>query len=158
MGPQAYPLAQSTQDAGKEAQHHASKWDLLMWMGVSTLHASNIKGKTFQFAHVWRPASCVDWAFGVASGYLSGSRRVTGVLYERGKQGRWVADARGMFCFLQNNLGFETKLLWDQNRDLVSWIFLTHASEQLQVLVGWGEVKAAGTENTHRVGRSNHIS
>ena len=31
--------------------HNASKWDLLMWMGVSTLHASNIKGKTFQFAH-----------------------------------------------------------------------------------------------------------
>ena len=27
-----------------------SKWDLLMWMGVSTLHASNIKGFVFEFA------------------------------------------------------------------------------------------------------------
>ncbi len=26
-----------------------SKWDLLMWMGVSTLHASNIKGFAFKF-------------------------------------------------------------------------------------------------------------
>ena len=38
------------------------KWNLLMWMGVSTLHASNIKGKTFQFACASRRASCVDWA------------------------------------------------------------------------------------------------
>ena len=30
--------------------------------GVSTLHASNIKGKTFQFARALCPASCVDWA------------------------------------------------------------------------------------------------
>ena len=44
-------LAQSTQDAGHDAQREASKWDLLLWMGVSTLHASNIKGKTFQLAH-----------------------------------------------------------------------------------------------------------
>ncbi len=29
---------------------NASKWDLLMWMGVSTLHASNIKGFAFEFA------------------------------------------------------------------------------------------------------------
>ena len=33
-----------------------------MWMGVSTLHTSNIKGKTFEFAHMSCPASCVDWA------------------------------------------------------------------------------------------------
>ncbi len=57
--PSAGPWAQSTQDAGCDAQHNASKWGLLMWMGVSTLHASNIKGKTFAS----RPASCVDWAF-----------------------------------------------------------------------------------------------
>ncbi len=31
-------------------------------MGVSTLHASNIKGKTFEFAWASRRASCVDWA------------------------------------------------------------------------------------------------
>ncbi len=31
-------------------------------MGVSTLQASNIKGKTFQFARASRPASSVDWA------------------------------------------------------------------------------------------------
>ena len=37
------------------------KWNLLMWMGVSTLHASNIKGKMFEFTHTSRPASCVDW-------------------------------------------------------------------------------------------------
>ncbi len=54
--------AQSTQDAGRGAQCDASKWDLLMWLGVSTLHASNIKGKMFQFARASRPASCVDWA------------------------------------------------------------------------------------------------
>ena len=30
--------------------------------GVSTLHTSNIKGKTFKFAGALRPASCVDWA------------------------------------------------------------------------------------------------
>ena len=54
--------AQSTQDAGRDAQRDASKWDLLIWMGVSTLHASNIKGKMFEFAHASRPASCVDWA------------------------------------------------------------------------------------------------
>ena len=33
--------AQSTQDVGRDAQRNTSKWDLLMWMGVSTLHASN---------------------------------------------------------------------------------------------------------------------
>ncbi len=33
-----------------------------MWMGVSTLHTSNIKGQTFEFARASRPASCVDWA------------------------------------------------------------------------------------------------
>ncbi len=35
---------------------NASKWDLLIWMGVSTLHASNIKGFAFEFARarpVW---------------------------------------------------------------------------------------------------------
>ncbi len=37
---------------------NASKWDLLMWIGVSTLHASNIKGFAFEFVH----ASSVDWA------------------------------------------------------------------------------------------------
>ncbi len=31
-------------------------------MGVSTLHASNIKGKIFQFVQASHPASCVDWA------------------------------------------------------------------------------------------------
>ena len=36
-----------------------SKWDLLMWMGVSTLHASNIKGFAFEFGV---RASCVDEA------------------------------------------------------------------------------------------------
>ncbi len=56
--------AQSTQDVGCDAQCNASKWDLLMRMGVSTLHASNIKGKMFEFARGWRPASCVDWASG----------------------------------------------------------------------------------------------
>ena len=56
--------AQSTQDAGHDAQCYASKWDLLIGLGVSTLHASNIKGKMFQFACVSRPASCVDWAWG----------------------------------------------------------------------------------------------
>ena len=30
--------------------------------GVSTLHASNIKGKTFEFTGTSCPASCVDWA------------------------------------------------------------------------------------------------
>ena len=29
---------------------NASKWDPLMWMGVSTLHARNIKGYAFEFA------------------------------------------------------------------------------------------------------------
>ncbi len=38
---------------------NASKWDLLMWIGVSTLHASNIKGFAFEFVH----ASSVDWAW-----------------------------------------------------------------------------------------------
>ncbi len=47
---------------GRNAQCDASKWDLLMWMGVSTLDASNIKEKMFQFAHASRPAPCVDWA------------------------------------------------------------------------------------------------
>ena len=55
--------AQSTQDAGCDAQRNASIWALLMWMGVSTLHTSNIKGKTFKFACALRPASCVDWAW-----------------------------------------------------------------------------------------------
>ena len=58
-----FPEAQSTQDVGHDAQCKASKWDLLMWVGVSTLHASIIKGKTFQFARASRPASCVDWAW-----------------------------------------------------------------------------------------------
>ena len=31
-------------------------------MGVSTLHASNIKGKIFEFVHASHPASCVNWA------------------------------------------------------------------------------------------------
>ncbi len=53
------PNPHRTRDA---TQCDASKWDLLMWMGVSTLHVSNIKGKTFQFVRALRPASCVDWA------------------------------------------------------------------------------------------------
>ncbi len=59
---QATHWAQSTQDAGRDAQRDASKWDLLLSMGLSTLHTSNIKGKMFEFAHPLRPASCVDWA------------------------------------------------------------------------------------------------
>ncbi len=39
-----------TQDAQRDAQRNASKWDLLSSMGVFTLHASNIKGFAFQFA------------------------------------------------------------------------------------------------------------
>ena len=42
---------------------NTSKWDLLMWMGVFTLLASNIKGKTFQSACASRRASCVNEAF-----------------------------------------------------------------------------------------------
>ena len=44
-----------TQDVGCDAQCNASKCDLLS-MGVFTLHASNIKGKTFQFCMrvAWR--------------------------------------------------------------------------------------------------------
>ena len=38
-----------------------------MWMRVSTLHASNIKGKMFQFACASRHASCVNWAFRLCS-------------------------------------------------------------------------------------------
>ena len=45
---------------GTHAQRDASKWDLLMWIGVSTLQASNIKGKTFKFVQASRPVSCVD--------------------------------------------------------------------------------------------------
>ena len=37
---------------------NASKWDLLMWMGVSTLNTSNIKGFAFEFV----PERCVDEA------------------------------------------------------------------------------------------------
>ncbi len=37
-------------------------------MGVSTLHASNIKGKTFKFAHPSHPASCVLCGFGLKLG------------------------------------------------------------------------------------------
>ena len=58
----SFLAAQSTQDAGRHAQCDASKWDLLMLMGVSTLHASSIKGKTFEFVCASRPVSCVDWA------------------------------------------------------------------------------------------------
>ena len=34
------------------ARANASKWNLLLWMGVFTLHASNIKGFAFEFACV----------------------------------------------------------------------------------------------------------
>ena len=37
-----------------------SKWNLCAWMGVPILHASNIKGFAFEFAH----ASCVEEAYG----------------------------------------------------------------------------------------------
>ena len=42
---------------------NASKWDLLLSMGVFTLLASNIKGFAFKFACVSRPASCVNEAW-----------------------------------------------------------------------------------------------
>ncbi len=54
--------AQSTQDAGCDAQRDTSKWGLFMWMGVSTLHTNNITGKTFKFEQALRLPSCVDWA------------------------------------------------------------------------------------------------
>ncbi len=50
-----------TQDAQRDVQCNTSKWDLLLSMGVFTLHASNIKGFAFQFACASRPASCVNW-------------------------------------------------------------------------------------------------
>ncbi len=46
-------------------QCNASKWDLLLSIGVFTLHASNIKGKMFQFECTLRHASCVNEAQGV---------------------------------------------------------------------------------------------
>ncbi len=56
--------AQSTQGAGCDAQRDTRKWDLLMWMGVSTLHASNVAsrvlcglGLTVPSLH---PACCED--------------------------------------------------------------------------------------------------
>ncbi len=47
-----------------------NKWDLLMWMGVSTLHASNIKGFAFDFARpVWigpeRLCQSFSWGSGI---------------------------------------------------------------------------------------------
>ncbi len=39
---------------------NASKWDLLLSMGVFTLHASNIKGFAFRFACGSHPTSCVN--------------------------------------------------------------------------------------------------
>ncbi len=44
----------------KTRTRNASKWDLLLSMGVFTLVASNIKGKTFQFVCAWCGASCVN--------------------------------------------------------------------------------------------------
>ncbi len=43
-------LAPFTQDARRDAQRNASKWDLLSPMGVFTLHASNTKGFALEFA------------------------------------------------------------------------------------------------------------
>ena len=48
------PNSHRTRDATR------SKWDLLSSVGVFTLHASNIKGKMFQFACASRHASCVN--------------------------------------------------------------------------------------------------
>ena len=48
----------------RDMTHNATRENGTCWCewGCSTLHASNIKGKTFQFVHASRPASCVDWA------------------------------------------------------------------------------------------------
>ncbi len=40
-----------------------SKWNLCAWIGVFTLHTSNIKGFAFKFAR----ASCVDWRLDLQS-------------------------------------------------------------------------------------------
>ncbi len=69
----------STQDAERHVQCDASKWELLMWMGVSTLHASNIKGKTFEFTCASRPASCVDWTSVSPLKIRVNSNRLTGL-------------------------------------------------------------------------------
>ncbi len=70
--------------------HSTSKWDLLMWIGVSTLHASNIKGFAFEFADkpFWKKFhSCEQtglqsaWTFVpaaffcVGGGFLLGGRK-----------------------------------------------------------------------------------
>ncbi len=60
-------LAESTPHSHRtrDKTRNASKWDLCGWMGVFTLHASNIKGFAFEFAgarSVWitqNSASCV---------------------------------------------------------------------------------------------------
>ena len=55
------PFTQDTQrDAQSDAQRNAIKWDLLLSMGVFTLHTCNIKGFAFQFACTWHPTSCVN--------------------------------------------------------------------------------------------------
>ena len=48
------PNSHRTRDATR------SKWDLLWSMGEFTLHASKIKGKTFQFVCASHHASCVN--------------------------------------------------------------------------------------------------
>ena len=74
-----------------------SKWDLLMWMGVSTLHASNIKGFVFEFAlarPVWIGPCSLQvfdpgwWHSGSGwprSGFVSGFRDGGGVLEFKAK-------------------------------------------------------------------------
>ena len=47
-------------------------------MGVSTMHASNIKRKTFEFARALCPASCVDWAWSKAAWTLSAGSDLLG--------------------------------------------------------------------------------
>ncbi len=66
------PKAQSTQDAGRDAQRNAMQANKTCWCEwecpnctkapSKEKHKSNIKGKTFEFARASRPASCVDWA------------------------------------------------------------------------------------------------
>ncbi len=105
---------------------NASKWHLLMWMGVFTLHASNIKGKTFRFACVSHRASCVDWPY---------FRSKKSCLLEIGK------EIPTKYCFVRGKKTWWFALLWF---DVSAISSLNSATTQtvLQKLHGQSKFKA----------------
>ncbi len=138
-------LRPNLQDAGHDAQCNASKWDLLSSMWVFTLHTSNIKGKTFQFACASCGASCVSWALRHGTVVV---RCVHFVGTEVGRNLTWITETDAdiaLFAWYVRNKG-RVLLLYCLSQATLR-VFLVAANTGSLRFIGTGLIRNWGESN-----------